>query len=384
MILDQSRCTDFKRIRNVRPIDCGPADVLCRNGVCITRVPATHATKLGLTESIAFVNPTTLRTSPRSVARINKNNWHPDQRRFVANKTLELAKCPTMQMTPLPLLSPYPCADPLQIFQGYPALGALSNGNKFFGNSVVNIPAEPSFFGSPFAQQPLCRSRTFSLQLLSQLSMPDAQSIQLSTGEPNRIAGLRDPHKTQINPDPVLNIKAWSCSDFNRSRQKPTPIAIDQIALSTLRLQKVQLGFKSDVAESFTSFDCPDTDISGSEIPGKDAQIIGDRAMSTEHTLAFVAQFVGISYFRDDSDNGLCRDRRKLTAELNVEKPLERELVKFASVPGKLTQPISSGIKRFKRLQQNVRVYGRRLQLDLGDQFHSYIFLRIAPLELKL
>jgi hypothetical protein len=259
----------------------------------------------------------------------------------------------------------------------------LSNGNKFFGNSVVNVAAEPSFFGSPLTKKPPGRSRAFGLQLLSQPSMADTQSVQMSADKPSAIAGLRDCYDTQINSEPVLNINPRSRSDFNRSQQIPIPIAIDQIALATRKPQKFKLLSRANKPDLPTPSGGPATDGVGGEIPRKDPQIVGGGATSAEHALAFTAQFVGIGNFRNYANDSLGRERRKLTAKLSIKKPLERKLVKFASLPGKLTQPISGSIKGFTRFQQNARIFGRRLQLDLDYQFHGYSFIRIPIAELK-
>src|SRR6516225_966301 len=87
--------------------------------------------------------------------------------------------------------------------------------------------------------------------------------------------------------------------------------------------------------------------------------------------------------FGNHPDNSLGGECRKLASKLSIEKPPKRKLVKFAGVPGKLTQPISGRIKGLERFQQNARIFWRGLQLDLDDQFHGYSFLRRPVAKLK-
>ncbi|KGA93827.1 hypothetical protein LptCag_1537 [Leptospirillum ferriphilum] len=44
---------------------------------------------------------------------------------------------------------PVPAADPLEIFQGNPASGALGTRNEIFGNAVIYILHKARFFSRP-------------------------------------------------------------------------------------------------------------------------------------------------------------------------------------------------------------------------------------------
>ena len=141
--------------RYVRLIDCSPANILRRDGVCVAAVSATDTDKEVLGEAIALAHAVTLRTPAGGVVRINESDRDSELLCLIGNKALQLTKAPGMQTRPLLLQNPYPGTNPLEIFQGDPAAGALGNGNYLFGNLMIDVTREPFFFPSALAQKPV-------------------------------------------------------------------------------------------------------------------------------------------------------------------------------------------------------------------------------------
>ena len=324
-------CADFKQILNVRPIDCGPSDILRRCGVCISRVSATHAAKLRLAGPIPFIHTTALWTSPRGVAWIDKDNRNAGALGFVTNKALQLAEGPTMQTTPLLFLSPYPCADPLQIFEGNAATGAFSNGNYVFGNLVVNVGSEPALFAPALTQKAFGAPGTFGLQVTAQPSVSRPSAVDLSACIAFAVASLGDGNHAEIN---AYKIRDWSNFGrwlVNRNEQEPFAVAIDQIGFATLEIKKRSVTFAAHERDSLPSVQAPDTYCVRSKIPGQDARVVGNRALSAEGASCFVVELVSIGNLRHEPHHDLS-GKRKFIADSSVAKPVDRVLAKLFRV----------------------------------------------------
>ena len=95
--------------------------------------------------TIGFINMPTTRTLARCVAWVNRLNGNARQPAFVLDKAFQLVERPAMQIVSLLLPKPYPFTDALQIFKDNAASGALSKGNDFFTDLVVNVCGEPTF-----------------------------------------------------------------------------------------------------------------------------------------------------------------------------------------------------------------------------------------------
>jgi hypothetical protein len=133
-------CADFKQILNVWRIDCRPTrDFTRRVGVCVVDVSASHAAKRSLCCPVSFIDAAALGTCPRRVAWINEPNRNSGSLGFIQDKALQLIKRPAMQTAALLFLSPYPSANPFEIFHRDTASGALSSTNYFLGNYVVRV-----------------------------------------------------------------------------------------------------------------------------------------------------------------------------------------------------------------------------------------------------
>jgi hypothetical protein len=363
-------CADFKQILNVRPIDRGPSDILRRCGVCISRVSATHAAKLRLAGPIPFIHTTALWTSPRGVAWIDKDNRNAGALGFVTNKTLQLAECPGVQTGPLLFLSPYPAANPLQLFEGNPATGAFSNGNYFFRNLVVDISSEPALFDPALTQEPPSAPGAFGLQLAAQSSMSRPNAAQLSARIVFAIAGLSDSNHAEINADKIRdcnNSRRWL---INRNKQEPFAVAINQIGFATLEIEKSPVTFTADKRDSLPSVHAPDAYCLSSKIPGQNARIVGDRAVNAEEALRFMVKFISVGNFGYEPHHNLSGKREFLTNSA-VTKPVNRELPKLFRVPSQLADAISRRVSSFKRRKQNRSLFRQGQQLHLSGQFHS-------------
>lgn len=150
--------------QSVRLAYGSPAVVFRRIGVCASGVPALDAPERATGKTVASVNETPFAAFPGTVARVIKSDGNPHPLAFVGREGLQLPERPRMQTAPLRSVSRHPGANAFEIFKGQPAPAAFRNGNKLFGNDVVDVGREAPFLQPTFAQQTLGAPRPLGLQ----------------------------------------------------------------------------------------------------------------------------------------------------------------------------------------------------------------------------
>ena len=216
--------------RYVRLIDCSPANILRRNGVCVAAVSATGADKEGLGAAMASADAVTLRTPAEGVVRINESDRDSELLCLIGNKALQLTKAPGMQTSPLLLQDPYPGTNPLEIFQGNPAAGALGNGNYLFGNLMIDVTRETFFFPSALAQKPFDRAGAFGRELRAKPAMSRSEAVQMTARKAVVVTGVGNRRQPKIDPKPVLDFRFRWLRKFNASKELPQAISAKEIA----------------------------------------------------------------------------------------------------------------------------------------------------------
>jgi hypothetical protein len=364
--------------RYVRLIDCSPADILRRNGVCVASVSTTDTDKEGLGAPVADAHALTLRTPAGGVARINEPDWDPKLLRFITDKALQLAEAPGMQTCPLLLLSPYPGTNPLEIFQGDPAPVRYRNGNDSLGNLMIDVTPEPLFFPAAFAQKPSGGAGAFGREPGAKPAVSCPQAVQMAAAKTVVVTGVGDCHKPKINPKPVVDFTFRRLRNFNGSKEQPQAISAKKVALTFARCKQLALALPADEGNSQPPLNAPDADLAGICVPGKDVPIEGYRTAGAKNALSSPVQFISVGHFGYEPDNDLSR-KAELFPDLAIKKSLQRELVKLSSLPSQLAQLVSSSVSRAQRALQGIGLRGRWLQFDLDSQFQSplaYMFRR--------
>ncbi len=110
---------------------------------------ACQAPKLRLRLSVSFVCVRAFRALPAGVPWVYKHNRNTGQECFVHDKRSKLGEGPAIHPRMGLFAEPVPAADPLEIFQGNPASGALGTRNEIFGNAVIYILHKARFFSRP-------------------------------------------------------------------------------------------------------------------------------------------------------------------------------------------------------------------------------------------
>jgi len=192
----------------VRLDDGSPAcDVASREVVRRPRAPTGYATKKRLRRTVDPLGVPAGRTLPGGVLWVNPDQRHPGPLRFVPDFLAQVMERPAMQRSPLGLPEPYPFANPLEVFQGKAAPGALSLGYDAFADAVAQVVGEVPLFARKLFQTTLGRLGALLLQLLPESSVAVSDRVQVlaRVGLAVRVGG--DVDDAQVNPQKALRVK---------------------------------------------------------------------------------------------------------------------------------------------------------------------------------
>ena len=285
--------------------------------------------------------------------RINESDRDPELLCLIGNKALQLTKAPGMQTSPLLLQNPYPGTNPLEIFQGDPAAGALGNGNYLFGNLMIEVSGEALFFAAALAQKPFSRAGAFGRKLGAKPAVSPPEAIQLTACKASIVTGVGNGYQPKINPKPVLDFRFWRLRNFKGSKEQPQAIPVKEIALTFAGAKQSTLALAAAERNGEPPIDAPDADQLCAYVPGNDAPVEGYRTALPKDALPPPIQFVSVGHFGDEPDNDLSR-KREFFAELAIKESLQAELVKLPGAPGQLAQPVSRGVSPVERTLQCV------------------------------
>jgi hypothetical protein len=304
------------------------------------------------------------------VLRINKDPEHTASFRLVSDESPELVKAPRVHAVTLIFLSPYPVANAIEVFECNPASGAFSQRYHRFGNYMIRVSREPLLFLAALLQEPFSAFSALLLQLASQRMIAMSHLVDVGAGMPVTIrikSNISDPeiHSKQIGWQ-----LRFSFLDLNADVQIEAAVAIDQIALAARQRKKLTLFVTADERERKSPSHRPDRDGGFVQVPREQTQIVDGRACRVERSRA-LADRIGVRNL-GASANGCLSGKAKEQSDAFVACGLQLESRINTKLSGPLRKPIARRTKRFHRIEKAFGLLGRRLQLNLGDQFHAY------------
>ena len=364
-------CADFKQILNVRRIDCRPSRYFTRrSGICIIGVSASYADKFRLAFTVSSIDTPTLRTSPGCVARIDEPNRDTCSLGFIQDKALHLIKAPAVQTAALRSLSPYPSANPFEIFHRDTAPGAFGSTNYFLRNYVIHVASESLLFAATAAQQTLRGLRAFLLQLAAQTNIARSFAGDGRARESRAIASLGDRHESHINADPAEHLAFFLIGHVNRREEEPFLVAINQIRFTTLEAKQFLMVIAADKRDLGATVECPDVRNAFLHVPRQNARIVRDRAVLAELAADLAVKLVSVRHLGVEPNDNLS-GQREFVADRSIAKPVQRVLTKLFRVPSELAQSIARDIRCLQRAQERGRLFWSGLQFHLCSEFNS-------------
>lgn len=312
--------------------------------------------------SIRFIDVITTRTSTRRVTRINCDHGYAYLLCFVFDKGSELSESPTGKRCSLRLPSRYPVANPCQIFQGYPAISALSRSNNCFTNIVIGPGSKALFFLASLLEQTTRRLRAFGLKLASKLAVAITNIFNCLTLVNRLVAINGDVGNTEIDAQEPFNVQRVRLINVADSEQIKLAINTSQIGFALLGLQQSPLVFTANKRDYLSSVHCPDRNRATWQTPVEHSIIVSNAAEWLESAKGFLVQLISVSHFGDATNNNLS-SKIELFSDRMVNKLVKRELTEGFLVPRLLTDLITSSVSRLKSDLEQISLGWGGLQL---------------------
>lgn len=151
--------------------------------------------------------------------------------------------------------------------------------------------------------------------------------------------------------------------------------AVDQIAFAAQPLKHYQLALTSHERHFLPPAHRPDTDLPLVKLVGHKALIEREGSKGLEAALRFAVNLVGVSNFGEHAHHHI-RAKLKLLTNVVVAQLVKRELTEYLRAPRNITHVVAGSICGLKRLLEQCVLLRCRLELELGNQFHTDYFTK--------
>jgi hypothetical protein len=175
-------------------------DVFGTVSVCILRVAARLADKLGLRFPVCLLGVSTLTALAGGIARIDLDQRNASYRALVGQKSSKLSEAPAMQPCPFPPSSPDPRSDASQLLDGNSTISAFRGLDDAFGNCMVHVASEIRFTFVALFQKTLSGLRALALQLATKRAIAVANLVQVGARIVRSIRIVSDFYDSHIHP----------------------------------------------------------------------------------------------------------------------------------------------------------------------------------------
>jgi len=344
-------------------------DVFGTVSVCIIRMVARLANKLGLRLPVCFLRVPTLAALTGGISRIDLNQRNTCYRALVGQKSSKLSEAPAMQPCPLPLSGPDPRPDAGQFLDGNSTVRAFRGLDYAFGNCVINVAGEIRLAFAALFQKTLCGLGSLALQFAPKGSVPVANLVQMGAGVVRSVRIVGNLHDAHVHPKNINRLDLLVLRDINGDIQKPLPFAENQVGLAARIGKQSALPLAADKRHLGASVERPDTHSGWNQVQRKDTSIVGDASVLTEDPLNLLVQLVCVNHLGVEKAHDLS-GQRKFVPNLTVESFVERKSAKLLRVPSQLRETIGRTVHSLNRLTQGRRLLRRWQQFNLDSQLH--------------
>ena len=369
----------------VWPVYSGPARNNSRCvGIGIGGEPTVHAFKSVPSLAVAFGYMPASRAASAGVSGIHELDRDAVKPALVSDFGLQVRKRPRVQKAPLSLGSPYPTADALEVFKGYPAAGAFGLGANLFRNYVVLMMYEAGFTPSEALQNPLGRTSALGLKALAlpPTSFPDSGDLfGLTVSSAVRICSNFD--EAQVHPQPILTRRCFRLGEADSDKQVKRTISENQIRFASVVKEHLELPRPTDKRNAQSTGQTPNAYDRLSQVPRKQSGVIRKRAQRAKLPLYLSVQFIGVNDLSVASNNHLRREFRKCPPASVVNQSMQGNLRKGLGSPSPLRNPVTGRILRHQRLFEDRGLRSVRQQLHLDRESHDPVSVHYSEMSIK-
>jgi len=332
---------------------------------------ATNTPERGLIGTVALVSRATDVTCLRGVTRVNEYNSNATHLSFVADVPAKLKEAPIAVFCTYRFPNRCALANMRQVFQRYCTGAAFGFLYKLLGNDVVGVRLKAALPAAHGFQAPFGAFRTNGLQAIPATLIPLSYTFYLCATVLFAIAIRGKVDNPQINAQRCVNI--IRCWFVNVARYKEVELTFTKhkITFALSVLQQLALSFSTHKRDRLPVVirNRPDRNGLLVKVERQDAIIIGDTAVRSVRALHLPVQLVTVTDFGKATNNHLCR-QAVVSLDALVHQLLQIVLPKYLPFPRHVADVVTRGVCRCKRALQSISLFKRRVQLNLGDDFH--------------
>ena len=344
-------------------------DVDCRVVVGGRSNAATDALEVVPVRPVPLINQSAARAFSACIARIDQDDWESFHLCLVRDEGSQLMESPVVQSCPLALLNLDPVANALKVFESDRAPAAFGVGDECFTNDVVRVFLEPGLLPGGLLQGALGGSRSNLLQGATALTLTAPDLLNSFPAVIRPVAISCDVDDAEIDAEYICRFDKGGLVEVADGGEIELATNEHQVDFALAMGQKRPLSLAADICDLLTSVRSPKrNDALGNE--PQDAVIVRLGAIGAELSPRLLVEFVRVGNLRDATNSGLRRQPESLT-DVVIDKFVQVVLPEDAQIPTLLGNIVARSITRTKRALQKLRLFGRRLQLQVDDKFHS-------------
>lgn len=325
---------------------------------------------MGLTFTIISFAMPARATSAARVARVNGEYRNARALCLVFAELSQLPESPTPHLPTHRLVEAVcPFFYALQIFKRECLFRCFGVVHQFFADTMVRVAREVRATPRQFAQSLPGAFSSDALQTPPMFTQLAPQLLDFVAGIRLAFARGSEFDNTKINSKRahwLIGFRRFHIADH---KQKPFALYQNQIAFALPRSQQHALFFAAHKRDFLTAFGCPNRNFGLVQLETQNAVVVSDGTQRFKRALRFLIQLVGVGDFGHAANNYL-RGKIKRVSYRVIANFVECELAKDLMIPCQRRKKIARGICRAQSFFQRLRLFGRRLQLDLSNQLH--------------
>lgn len=218
---------------------------------------AEFADKLRLTLAVGFFTVTARRASAAGVARVNRNNPHARNGRFIFQKVSQLSESPVGMLGSLRFLNRRPLTNTFEFFKGYRSNRVFSLRDKLFRNAMVHIALIAALLAAQFLEPALGRACANRLQDAATFLIPLAFALNCCAGVTLTVAIGCNVGDAEVNTKRVFNFFRRRLKHFADGEQKEITFVIYKVRLALSRCKQLFLSLAADVRNALATIHSP-------------------------------------------------------------------------------------------------------------------------------
>lgn len=327
------------------------------------------AGEVGLRPTVGFIDHAALWARPGRVPGVDGPHGNAGELRLVRGELAKLGERPTMQTVALCLSGLNPLADVAEVFHRNGKPGAFGSRNDLLGDAVVDVLAKAGLLPAEFLQAPLGGFGSPALQSAATTGELRSDPLDIGTGVAVAEAIEGEINDPEVNTKHPLDVDLLGVGHVADAGEIPLSPHQHKIDLALTESEQGALALAADEMDLLAPTEQPDAHrVLGGE--PEDAVIVGLSRVLAEPAQALTSGLISISHLGNGAHCSL-RGQTKARPHIGIGQLVQIELARFACRMRAFGQVIARRVAALQRLAQRLLLSARRLQLDVGNEFHA-------------